>query len=239
MRIGELGTADRWRVAVRGAAVATAAMPGLLRGTVAVATAGEPGALVVPPDTALTREAAERATRELTTEVLAHSWRCWQWAMAFASIDGVHPDPELAFVAALLHDVALGAPDDPVYGCFAAMGGAQAVDVVGEHRDAAAAAVVGNAIAAHFHPASPAEPVAHCLHEAVNLDVVGYRLREVSAHRVATVERRYPRTGFDRAFARAMRTEVRLRPKSAAAVLWQSGARLPLTMNPLRRAERS
>jgi hypothetical protein len=181
-------------------------------------------------------EVAERAADELSPEVLAHSRRCFQWAAAFAEIDGLVTDPEQLWAATMLHDLALGGPDVDGYGCFAAIGGDAAAALVARHGSSADADVVRGAIAVHFHPAAPTEPIARCLHSAVNLDVVGRRLREVDAGLVALTEAAHSRDGFTQAFCDAMKVEARLRPYSSAAVLWRAGARLPILLNPLARA---
>jgi hypothetical protein len=181
-------------------------------------------------------EVAERASDELSREMLAHSRRCFQWAAAFAEVDGLVADPEQLWAATMLHDLALGGPDVDGYGCFAAIGGDAAAALVARHRSSADADVVRGAIAVHFHPATPTEPIARCLHSAVNLDVVGHRLRELDAGLVAVTEAAHSRDGFTQAFCDAMKVEVQRRPYSSAAVLWRAGARLPILLNPLARA---
>ncbi|WOC13571.1 HD domain-containing protein [Gordonia sp. MP11Mi] len=230
-RVGELTGRERLAAAASATAAVTTAVPGYLR-RVRVESGGEP---VRPPDSRYAMEVAERAADQLAPSVLAHSRRCFQWSMAFAGIDDLRTDPEQVWAAAMLHDLALGGPDVPGYGCFAAIGGEAAARLVARHRPPADADVVRDAIAVHFHPSEPDEPVARCLHSAVNLDVVGYRLREVDPALVATIEAEHPRHGFHEAFADAMRIETRLRPHSSAAVLWRVGARLPMALNPLAR----
>ncbi|WP_454165648.1 HD domain-containing protein [Gordonia iterans] len=233
MKIGELGRADRIRCAATGSVRAALDLPRVLRGT--RGTAGS-AATAAPPDSRLARAAAEQAVDELDPVVLAHSYRCWQWSVAFAEIDRLAPDPESMFVAALLHDLALGAPEDPEYGCFAALSGARAGELVTRHRGPQAAATVRDAISAHFLPWAPDDPVAAVLHSAVNLDVVGRRLDDVDPGLVDAVERAHPRTAFVPAFTAALAIEAQRRPRSAAAVLWRAGAALPIRMNPLQRA---
>ncbi|MCF8606940.1 HD domain-containing protein [Gordonia sp. HY442] len=231
MRIGELTRSQCVVVAVTGTTAATLAVPGYLH-RVRHEAGGE---LVRPPDSRYAREVVECAVDELSPAVLAHSYRCFQWSTAFAAIDGLRVDPEQLWAAAMLHDLALGGPDVAGFGCFAAISGEAAARLVARHRTTEDAEAIRNAIAVHFHPREPDEPVAHSLHSAVNLDVVGYRLRELDAKLVTATEAARPREGFREEFGAAMRVEVRRRPRSAAAVLWRAGARLPLASNPLER----
>ena len=234
VRRGALPIVARLRIAAVGAATATRAAPRLARPVPRAA----PGPIASPPDSRFARAVTERAMDELSAEIREHSIRCWHWSSAFAAVDGLTVDPELAYAAALLHDLALGTEDDPAYGCFATKSGDLAADLVRDHRDAEDAAVVRDAIAEHFQPVRPPEPHASCLHSAVNLDVVGYRLRDLPAATVVAVEEAHPSAGFARAFADAMAVEARYRPASSAASLWRAGARLPMTLNPLNRAAR-
>ncbi len=232
MRIGELTRSERLSTAMAASAAAARSLPGQLRRV----SSSSCGQLVTPPDSKFAMEVAERAADELAPEVLAHSLRCFQWAAAFAEVDGLVTDPEQLWATTMLHDLALGGPDVDGYGCFAAIGGSLAGELVARHRSAADADIVRSAIAVHFHPATPAEPVARCLHSAVNLDVVGRRSRELDAGLIAVTEAAHSRDGFTQTFCDAMKVEAQLRPYSSAAVLWRAGARLPILLNPLARA---
>ncbi|MFD4183325.1 hypothetical protein ACFWPB_19790, partial [Rhodococcus sp. NPDC058514] len=117
---GELGRADRLRVALQAAAIQTRALPSQLAG-VPITDHGAP-TLFDPPDSALARDALEHAREVLSPGILAHSLRCWQWAMRFRAVDGSEPDPEALFVACARHDTALGAPAEAHVGCFALLG---------------------------------------------------------------------------------------------------------------------
>lgn len=101
---GELSRADRLRVMLQAAAIQTRALPSQLS-AVPNSSPATPS-LVPPPDSALARDALEHAREVLTPGILAHSLRCWQWAMRFRALDGNEPDPEALFVACVLHDTA-------------------------------------------------------------------------------------------------------------------------------------
>lgn len=233
MKRGELTTAQCAWVAARGLAETTLAMPASLRSF--RGSTGVSRLLITPPDSQLVREATDRAVHELSLPILEHSRRCWQWSMAFAEIDGLLVDPEETYVAAMLHDIALGGPASAEYGCFAALGGAVAAGIVEPHRAPATAERVSEAISAHFDPRQPDAPLARALHAAVHLDVVGRRLAEVRPELVVAVEDAHPRESFAAEFASALRREAQFRPRSTGAVLWRAGARLPMALNPLNR----
>ncbi|MGK8553384.1 hypothetical protein [Nocardia gipuzkoensis] len=56
-----------------------------------------------PPDSAFAR-AAEEAAREQSKHMEGHGYRTWIYGSALAAIDRVDVDPELFYVACLLHD---------------------------------------------------------------------------------------------------------------------------------------
>lgn len=59
------------------------------------------------PDTALAREAAELAAAALPPEIFRHTLRVFLFAELIARKKGVPHDPELVYVAAILHDTGL------------------------------------------------------------------------------------------------------------------------------------
>ena len=59
------------------------------------------------PDSSIAKE-AEELCREASSPMLAnHCFRTYAWGMILGQSDGLHPDPELFYVASLLHDLAL------------------------------------------------------------------------------------------------------------------------------------
>lgn len=192
--------------------------------------------IVDGPDSRLCREALEEARECLTTPVFMHSMRCFQYASAFADIDGLRADREALYLACLLHDIALGAERNPVAGCFALIGAERAEEFVRCHEgDDRTAQMVHEAIARHMDVATPKDSEAALLHDAAHLDVSGRRVRDVDPHCLDAVESRYSRQGFVVEFATRMRVESKTRPKSTAATLWRSGMYLAMKTNPLER----
>jgi hypothetical protein len=180
------------------------------------------------PDTRLAIGMAELAAGALPAPLLLHSTRTWLWGSMLAEIDGVQYDDELLYVAAMLHDLSLSEVHQPPSdaACFAVHGGAEArVHVLAAGADADFARQVDDAIAAHFNVAVPLSwgAEAHLLHAGAHFDIVGHRLREVAPSTVIEVLERMPRTGLADCVAAAMREEVRLRPRSRAALLQRLG----------------
>ncbi|MFC6010768.1 HD domain-containing protein [Nocardia lasii] len=233
-RDGELSPLRRMRTVASALGVQTVALPQLVRGRRAAAADWAP----VAPDSVLCRSALEEARQTLTPAVLAHSLRCWEFATALAELDELRPDPEALYLACVLHDIGLGAPDDPRTGCFALLGAHRArAFVVDNGATEAVGDCVHTAIARHFDPVTPREHGAEAvlLHDAAHLDVVGVRAGDLEPGVLGAVHARHPRAGFRGEFADAMRHETRVRPHSTAATLWRTGMPLALAVNPLDR----
>src|ERR1700709_2284650 len=72
------------------------------------------------PDSTLARRAEEFAQQELSTHVLAHSYRTYFFGKVLAAHDSVAVDDEVVYLAALLHDLHLENPTPER--CFAFTG---------------------------------------------------------------------------------------------------------------------
>lgn len=238
MRIGELHR--RQQLGVVGAALAgqIRSAPALFRQPAHTANpAGRP----TPPDSRLCRDALAEAHTLLSSTILAHSLRCWEFGVALAELDGLLFDPESLYVACLLHDAALGADHDPHIGCFAALGAVRAREFVLRHDGPPPMGDrIHDAIARHMDVATPidAGTEAALLHDAAHLDVVGARSHELSQEVLTRVHTDLPRVGFASDFSRAMRIESRVRPKSIAATMWRAGMPAAIALNPLERRAR-
>lgn len=236
-RDGEFSRLQQIRTVSAALGAQTMALPHLVRGLRrGGAVSGWPAP--VPPDTRLCRSALEEATEVLTPALLAHSLRCWEFGTALAQVDDLAPDPEALYLACVLHDVGVGAPDDATTGCFALLGAHRARTFV---TDRGATPELGQcvhtAIARHLDPRTPREAGAEArlLHDAAHLDVVGLRAHQLDPGQIADIHARHGRAGFSSEFAAAMRDEARVRPRSTAATLWWSGMPIAIALNPLDR----
>jgi len=72
---------------------------------------GRPQALaehqLQPPDSSLCKSAERLAEAAYEPHLLGHGYRTWAFAQAVAQHEGLRPDPEALYVAALLHDLGL------------------------------------------------------------------------------------------------------------------------------------
>src|ERR1043165_2362852 len=72
-------------------------------------------ASLVPPDSALARDAEVAAQDLLTSVLLNHSSRAYAWGAAIAALHGIAFDRELMYVAAMFHDTGIPSPVPDVH----------------------------------------------------------------------------------------------------------------------------
>lgn len=217
-----------------------AALPARLRGR-AFDRAGSLE-LPDPPESALAM-AAEESVRELSSLPLYnHCLRTWFFATAFGRSDEVEHDPELLYLACLLHDLGLTPAHDgrdPSAACFAVEGARAARDLVLMHGAAPERAErVAEAISLHLNVnvASGLGAEAHLLSKGAALDAVGRRLAELPAATVRAAVERWPRDEFAPELAAATSRQARIRPRSRAALLDRLGFARLVVANPIDQA---
>jgi cyanamide hydratase family protein with HD domain len=192
-----------------------------------------------PPDSVLARQALQRAEEVYGVELFNHCLRCWYFGDLFAQVERQRYDPELLYIACLLHDVALTAENRPTshdVPCFAIHGGQladQALLSWGANNDTAQS--VSDAIAAHMNVSVPVEQgvEAHLLHAAAHLDVTGARAWNIPRPLIQRVIAQYPREDFAPRLIEVLRREAHEHPDSRTAVLWRLGARAAIALNPI------
>ncbi len=226
MIAGELPLGRRLVLAAQAVAVAAVQVPRAVRGPRGALGRGVPVATI--PDGTDAARAYEIAVEGLAPPVLEHSLRCWQWGRVL--VRGPVEDEEL-FVACMLHDLHLGGPSDPGFGCFAAHGGATARRLVPGTRGER----IAHAIERHFDPIASPEPLSAALHDAAHLDVAGYRVAELDRGFADAVCAKHSREGFADAFLAAIAQEAAVRPRSVAATMRWAGIAVPVRMHPLDR----
>ncbi|MBB5912214.1 hypothetical protein BJY24_001081 [Nocardia transvalensis] len=238
---GRLGWADKLGFARRAAAAQLAGLPGVVRAGLGRGGHGRSVTLAeAPPDSRLSRLAVELAEAAYGEPLLLHTLRCWYFGDVFAQLAGCRYDPELLYIAALLHDIGLTERFAPAAdaACFAVHGSDVArAQLEKWGADADFAATVSAAIALHMDVRVPRErgAEAYLLHAGAHLDVAGVRSGDLPRETLEQILRRYPRTEFPGVFLSAMRREARERPDSRAAVMWKQGMRFPVQTNPLNR----
>ncbi|MGF1469153.1 MAG: HD domain-containing protein [Sandaracinaceae bacterium] len=103
-------------------------------------------AALAPPDSGLCARAEDLARAWHREALLGHGFRTWAFATAVAEAVGLAPDPEVLFVACLLHDVGLE-PEAPGDAPFELVGARRAHELC--LPDEARAELVHDAIAMH------------------------------------------------------------------------------------------
>jgi hypothetical protein len=169
------------------------------------------------PDSVLAREAEEEARELLSAHVLEHSFRTFLFGLALAEIDGAPVDLEVAYVAAMLHDLNL---EHPTPGrCFAVVGAERAEQFALEHgAEPERARRIAAEISGHItlgaadDLASPGGFVS----AGALADVAGPRLDELDAAWVAQVLERHPRLEFKRHLLTCWKAEGRAVPRGRA-----------------------
>jgi hypothetical protein len=154
--------------------------------------------------------------------VVAHSQRTFQFGTALLTRSGIKPDPELLFVAAMLHDLALGTDLDVADTDFQLRSAELAHTYMletGSTQDHAQR--VHDAIKLHLELDSGTDPRPEVagVHLGALVDVTGLRLNELPADFVEQIIREHPRNDMKHALRAAMESEAHRKPSSRIAAL--------------------
>jgi hypothetical protein len=234
---GSLRRQDRLRLVLQGASARIARLPSQWRSRLL----GEHASLALPdpPDSSLARN-ADDCVRELSSPTLyRHCVRTWAFATLFAQRDRIEHDPELLYLACMLHDLGLTKRhwgQDPQARCFAVEGARAAHAIVHAHgAGEPRARKVAEAISLHLNVTVPVRlgAEAHLLSKGVSLDVVGRRLHQIPGATATTIEERWPRDGFARELAAATAEQAQMRTRSRSALLHKLGFVELIEGNPL------
>jgi hypothetical protein len=174
-------------------------------------------ASLVPPDSALARDAEIAAQDLLTPALLNHSRRAYTWGAAIAALRGITFDRELLYLAAMFHDTGIPSPVPEVD--FTVLSAALAREFSERHDvPAESGELVANAIAMHYTPGVgvDAGAEAYLLSAGAAVDVFGLRSNEIPDAVRQSVIQEYPRLGFKREFAGLLRAEARQVPHGRA-----------------------
>ena len=151
------------------------------------------------PDSRIAKQAEERVREASSPMLVNHCFRTYVWGAILGEMDGLRPDAELLYVAAMLHDLALTdayRDQPPGISCFGARGAMAAKEWAGErgwpeHRCTTLADVIG----LHLNVRVAAEhgPEAQLLQAGAGLDVIGLRHWDLTPQTVGAVLKRHPR----------------------------------------------
>jgi cyanamide hydratase family protein with HD domain len=167
------------------------------------------------PDSRPCVQATELA-RELESPMLFnHSVRSYLFGTAVGRHLGIKVDPELLYLASILHDIGLTtAHDGP--GSFELNGARSAHSfLLDAGYDAERAARVHEAIALHaaVGVANHGSPELALVHFGAGVDVIGYRAEDVAPATRAAIVARYPRHQFKRAFGALLEDQAQRKPE--------------------------
>jgi HD domain len=197
---------------------------GILAGRLAMALRRHSGrrssidpASLVPPDSALARDAVVAAQDLLTPALLNHSSRAYTWGAAIAALHGITFDRELLYLAAMLHDTRIPEPGAARRLHRSQRRGAREF-TDSYHVPADKRELVANAIAMHHTPGVGLESgaEAYLLSAGASVDVFGLRSNEIPDAVRRSVVQEYPRLGFKREFAGLLRAEAKQVPRGRA-----------------------
>jgi hypothetical protein len=182
------------------------------------------------PDSALAK-AAEEACAEIASRALVnHSHRSFWFGTALGAADGVTHDPELLYVACMLHDLGLDPAHRPGDGsCFTLVGAEAALGLDAERCRAAAAA-----IAVHMNMRVTLDDGAegYLLTAGAQADVMGRRRGEIADATMEGILDRHPRADMKRQFAELMGAHGASAPRTRAGFYFKLGARRAIERAP-------
>ncbi|MFI8205406.1 HD domain-containing protein [Streptomyces sp. NPDC085937] len=188
------------------------------------------------PDGATAAAALEVAAAHYSPAMLHHAQRSYLWAAARGTADGIPFDPELLYVAALFHDIALVPVFDSHTVAFEEAGGqVAAVFAAGAGWPAARRTRLAEVIVRHMWPEVEvsADPEGHLLARATATEIVGREADTYPAAFRAEVLERHPRLGLAGEFLPCFEAQAARKPGSSAAGAVRSGLAGRVAANPL------
>ena len=237
---GSLGRRDRAELLRQAVLAQLARIPGPWRA--GILEHARDLVLPEPPDTRLARQ-ADALVRKLSSPVLyGHCMRTWAFADLFGRRDRVDHDPEILYMACLMHDLGITPAHDQKdesAACFAVEGARAARSfAIEEGMPAEQAMLVAEAISLHPNVTVPDRygAIASLLSKGVSLDAIGRRREQLPRHAITLITTKWPRDGTPATLIAAMETQAHIRPHSRAHLLHQLGVRRLLAANRLDRA---
>jgi len=189
-----------------------------------------------PPDSRLAR-LAEEAAEEQSVHVKGHSYRTWAFGSALAALDRNDLDPEVFYVASLLHDY--GVAEAVAGEDFVLRSATRAEKCVADaelEQDVALAIV--DSISIHSTAGVTVErdgSSGFYVGAGAGLDLAGLRCGDLPRAYFADVHAAHPRDGATQAFRSHIAAEAHANPDGRFAQLRRCGFNVLLRTNPLDR----
>lgn len=177
------------------------------------------------PDSQIAREATTLVSDCEPAFILNHSMRSYLFGAAIASHHGMKFDPEVFYLAALMHDIGLVSPYDGS-GSFELNGARAAHDFLLSHQfDQRRADMVHEAIALHaaVGKADKGSVEGALVHFGAGVDVMGFRAEDVAPVTRDAIVAAWPRCNFKVDFTRVLRDQVDAKPDCHIAGLMRLG----------------
>jgi hypothetical protein len=180
------------------------------------------------PDSACANSALEKVRALASPAVTNHSLRTFIWGSLLGQLDGKRWDPEVLFVASMVHDLGL---TEALHGscrgarCFT-LDGVNGVPEVFAQTSPERAERMRRAVLLHLNIAVPGAVhgwEAHYLQAGAALDVVGQRHDELPRATVEATLKLHPRLNLKDELVTWVRREARLRTDSRMAMLTRLG----------------
>jgi hypothetical protein len=175
------------------------------------------------PDSLIAKASEELCIAVSSKGLVNHGYRAYAWGALLAARNGVKYDPEILYVASILHDIGL----TPAYwgknsGCFAIEGAEAALEFLLEKGwEKRKAEIAADAIALHLNVSVTPEhgEEAHLMNAGVAFDVIGFRYDQIEKEAIGKVIKKYPRHDFKKEICGLLKEQAEMRPDSRIGLL--------------------
>jgi HD domain-containing protein len=193
------------------------------------------------PDTPVCTAALDVARAYCSPALLNHCVRSYIWAAVHGAEQDIPFDPELLYVGAMFHDIALVPEfDNRTLGFDHASGHVARVFAAGAGWPAARRERLADVVISHMLDDIDAaqDPEGYLLERATSLDISGRHTGDFSAAFKAEVLARHPRAGIAEEFLACFREQAERKPHSSPAAALHHGIATRILTNQLDRTGR-
>ncbi|MGW2569592.1 HD domain-containing protein [Streptomyces sp. NPDC001537] len=178
------------------------------------------------PDTPVCVAALDTASSYCSPALLNHCVRSYIWAAAHGTARGIRFDPELLFVGAMFHDIALVPEfDSHTVGFDHASAHVARVFALGAGWPPPRRERLAEVVLSHMldEVDVTVDPEGHLLERSTSLDISGRYLDDFSADFRTEVLGRHPRAGIAEEFLACFRAQAERKPDSSPAAALRDG----------------